>query len=58
MNRWKGEDGVPQTNEWHGFLFEMFSEALDCNEAMEMKRQCSVKRAEKGFFVRNDFIGF
>jgi hypothetical protein len=35
MKRWREEGGVPQTNEWDGFLLEMFSEAVGCIDALE-----------------------
>jgi hypothetical protein len=32
------------------FLLEIFLEAFDCNEALEMKMQCGLERAVKRFF--------
>jgi hypothetical protein len=44
MNLWRRDGGVTQTNEWHGFLLEMFSEAFDCNEALEWTGRCDTNK--------------
>jgi hypothetical protein len=40
MNLSKRDGGLKQTNEWQGFLLEMFSEGFDCNEALDWTGSC------------------